>query len=39
MRTEHDQHKAMTTALISAAEQYGLTEELTAAGFTKLGHR
>jgi hypothetical protein len=39
VRAVYGQHKAMTVALVSAAEQYGLTEELAAAGFTQQGHR
>ena len=39
VQTEYQQHKAMAVALVSTAEQYGLTEELTAAGFTTRGQR
>lgn len=36
---EYNQHKAMTAALVSTAKQYGLTEELAAAGFAVEGYR
>lgn len=34
---EYEQHNAMMDALVTAARQYGLTEELIAAGFTEDG--
>lgn len=36
LRAEYDQHRAMCAALLTTAQQYGLTEELIAAGFTAL---
>jgi hypothetical protein len=39
MLAEYDQHEAMTATLVSVARQYGLTEELAAAGFAVQGHR
>lgn len=37
VRAEYEQHKAMRDALKATALQYGLTEELRAAGFTDIG--
>lgn len=37
VQAEHGQHVAMRDALVATAKQYGLTDDLIAAGFTKLG--
>jgi hypothetical protein len=39
VQAEYDQHKGMAEALIRTATQYGLNEELAAAGFGRPGHR
>jgi hypothetical protein len=36
VQAEYNQHKAMRDALLATAQRYGLTEELIAAGFSKL---
>lgn len=36
VQAEYDQYLAMRDALLTTAQQYGLTEELIAAGFTDL---
>jgi hypothetical protein len=35
VQSQFEQHVAMRDALVAAAKQYGLTDELAAAGFTK----
>jgi hypothetical protein len=37
VQSQYNQHKAMAEALIAAAQQYGLTEDLIAAGLVKSG--